>query len=78
MLVLSRRIGEAIVINDQVLVRVAEVRGNRVRLAIAAPAAVAVHREEIQRKLVEFVPVGESVSPAAEEPVAGEPERSAS
>ena len=69
MLVLSRRIGEAIVISDQVIVRVTEVRGKRVRLAIAAPAAVPVHREEIQRQRLEFVSTGASMVSALPEPV---------
>jgi len=50
MLVLSRRIGEEIVIADRVRVRVAAVRGNRVQLAIAAPTSVPIHRGEIQRQ----------------------------
>jgi len=47
MLVLTRRINESIVINDDVSVLVVEVRGDRVRLGIEAPKDVAVHRKEI-------------------------------
>ena len=47
MLVLTRRINESIVINDDVSVLVVEVRGDRVRLGIEAPKNVAVHRKEV-------------------------------
>ena len=47
MLVLTRRINESIVINDNVSVLVVEVRGDRVRLGIEAPKDVSVHRREV-------------------------------
>ncbi|MDR0328230.1 MAG: carbon storage regulator CsrA [Planctomycetaceae bacterium] len=47
MLVLTRKINESIVINDDVSVLVVEVRGDRVRLGIEAPKNVTVHRKEI-------------------------------
>ena len=47
MLVLTRRINESIVINDDVSVLVVEVRGDRVRLGIEAPKNVSVHRKEV-------------------------------
>ena len=47
MLVLTRKINESIVINDDVSVRVVEVRGDRVRLGIEAPKDVTVHRKEV-------------------------------
>ena len=47
MLVLTRRINESIVINDDVSVLVVEVRGDRVRLGIEAPKDVTVHRKEV-------------------------------
>jgi len=47
MLVLTRRINESIVINDDVSVLVVEVRGDRVRLGIEAPKNVTVHRKEV-------------------------------
>jgi carbon storage regulator len=46
-LVLTRREGEALRIGPDISVRVVSMRGNRVRLAIEAPAGVTVHREEI-------------------------------
>jgi carbon storage regulator len=51
MLVLSRRKNEAIVIGQGIVVTVVAINGNRVRLGIAAPPEVPVHREEIARRL---------------------------
>lgn len=51
MLVLSRRIGESIVIGNEVTVRVIDVRGDQVRLGIDAPRHVQIHREEIWLEL---------------------------
>ena len=47
MLVLSRKKNESIVINNDVVITVIEVRGDKVRLGIVAPRDVAVHREEV-------------------------------
>ena len=47
MLVLSRKIGEKILIGDSIEVVVVDVRGDKVRLGVQAPAAISVHREEI-------------------------------
>jgi len=47
MLILSRRIQEAIIIGDDVTIRVLSIRGNQVRLGIDAPKSIPVHREEI-------------------------------
>jgi carbon storage regulator len=47
MLVLSRRIGERIVIDGQITVKIIEVQGEKVRLGIEAPADVRVLREEL-------------------------------
>ena len=53
MLVLSRRVGESIVIGDDVTVTVLDVRGDVVRVGIQAPRSVTVHREELLRELEE-------------------------
>ncbi len=53
MLVLTRSIGESVVIGDDVVVKVIEVRGDVVRLGVEAPAAVRIYREELYRELVE-------------------------
>lgn len=62
MLVLSRKCGEKIVIPDQnILLTVLEIRGDRIRLGIEAPADIPVHREEIWQRLQQFndsAPVG--------------------
>jgi carbon storage regulator len=47
MLVLSRKKNESIVINNDVIITVVEIRGDKVRLGIVAPKDVAVHREEV-------------------------------
>jgi carbon storage regulator len=51
MLVLSRKFGESIVIGDSVTITVIDVKGDRVRIGINAPAEVPVHRDEVQRKI---------------------------
>jgi len=56
MLVLTRRINESIVINDDVSVLVVEVRGDRVRLGIEAPKNVSVHRKEVYDVIKETPP----------------------
>ena len=51
MLVLTRRVGEAIVIGSGITVKVVEVRGDQVRIGIDAPRSVPVHREEVYREV---------------------------
>jgi carbon storage regulator len=51
MLILTRRVGEAVMIGDEVVVTVLGVKGSQVRLGIEAPKDVAVHREEIYRRI---------------------------
>ena len=51
MLILSRRLGESVKIGEQVTITVLGVRGTQVRLGFTAPQDVAVHREEIYRRL---------------------------
>jgi carbon storage regulator len=50
MLVLSRKKNESIIIRDDIVVTVVEVRGDRVRLGIDAPKEVTVHRREVYEK----------------------------
>ena len=47
MLVLSRHANESIVINDDIIITVVEIRGDKVRLGIAAPTNIPVHRQEV-------------------------------
>jgi carbon storage regulator len=51
MLILTRRVGEALMIGNNVSVTVLGVKGNQVRIGINAPKDVAVHREEIHRRI---------------------------
>jgi carbon storage regulator len=47
MLILTRRVGEAVMIGEEVTVTVLGVKGNQVRIGVNAPKTVSVHREEI-------------------------------
>lgn len=51
MLVLSRRLGETLIIGDDVKVTILGISGNQVRLGIAAPKDVSVHREEVYNRI---------------------------
>ena len=51
MLMLTRRVGETVMIGDEVTITVLGVKGNQVRVGINAPKSVAVHREEIYERI---------------------------
>jgi carbon storage regulator len=51
MLVLSRKLDEAIVIGDEIIVKVLNVRGGQIRLGITAPSDLSVHREEVYERI---------------------------
>ena len=65
MLVLSRKKNESIVINNDIIVTVVEIRGDKVRLGIVAPKEVPVHRQEVY----DAIHAGKNVAPAASTPL---------
>jgi carbon storage regulator len=70
MLVLSRKLGERIVIPEfDVTVTILSVHGHTVRLGIAAPSQVQVHREETWQRIMEFaLPASRPLAPSAQIP----------
>lgn len=58
MLILTRKIGESIIIGDDVVINVLGVRGLQVRLGIEAPRDVSVHREEVYQRILREREVG--------------------
>ena len=65
MLVLSRKRNESVVINENIVVTVVEVRGDRVRLGIQAPRDVPIHRSEILAAIQQEQAVGATETPTS-------------
>ena len=65
MLVLSRKLHESSIISDNICITIVQIKGDRVRIGITAPPEVRVDREEVVRRLQEFVgpPAVEASSP---------------
>ena len=51
MLILTRRVGETVMIGDDIAVTVLGVKGNQVRIGVTAPRSVSVHRQEIYERI---------------------------
>ena len=51
MLILTRRIGEVLVIDDEIKIHILGIKGNQVRIGIDAPKDIPVHREEIYKHI---------------------------
>lgn len=51
MLILTRRVGEAVVIGDDVTLTILGTKGNQVRVGVTAPKSITVHREEIHERI---------------------------
>ena len=66
MLVLSRKRDERIVINDNIVITVVEIRGDKVRLGIEAPVEMSVHRQEVYDALQRERAAAASKSPPGE------------
>jgi len=53
MLVLTRKIGEAIAVGDEIFIRVLEIKSGQVKLGVEAPNHITVHREEVYHRILE-------------------------
>lgn len=63
MLILTRKVGEAIAIGDQITVRLLEIKGGQAKLGVVAPNHISVHREEVYLRIME-----ENLKAASEAP----------
>lgn len=52
MLILTRRVSEEVMIGDDIKIKILGVKGNQVRIGVAAPENVSVHREEIYQRIL--------------------------
>jgi len=52
MLLLTRRLGESIIINDNITILICAIKGQQVRIGVEAPKSISIHREEIYERIV--------------------------
>lgn len=79
MLVLARQLDESIMIGDDVMLTIVDIRGDMVRVGIAAPSTVAVHRQEVyemfQRETLEAANAEQAAAPGVSPPERVKPVR---
>ncbi|MCV2518508.1 MAG: carbon storage regulator CsrA [Candidatus Lightella neohaematopini] len=51
MLILTRRVGETLIINDNITITILSIKGNQIRIGINAPKEISVHRKEVYQRL---------------------------
>lgn len=51
MLILTRRVGETLMIGDEIMVTILGIKGNQVRIGVHAPKEVSIHREEVYQRI---------------------------
>lgn len=68
MLILTRRVGETLMVGDDVSITVLGVKGNQVRIGVNAPREIAVHREEIYNRIQQEKEGGQPAEASAEIP----------
>ena len=51
MLILTRRVGESLIIGDHIVINILGVKGNQIRIGVKAPKEISVHREEIYNRI---------------------------
>ena len=72
MLVLSRKKNESIIVDDNIVITVVEIRGDKVRLGIEAPREVSIHRSEVRDAITAAESAAASSVPALEQKSAAE------
>jgi len=72
MLILTRRVGETVVIGNEIQVTVLGVKGNQVRLGVTAPRDVSVHRQEIYERIQKEQAAAGGPAPGSEEGSSGD------